>query len=463
MGVTSRSVNLTNALNQEVSDIKFIAKSWWENLGTSKQDKIIQAVEYNKVLDISDYQEYGISVIKDYSNAYSYIPNDVPARPTMTNEKIVSMNNSIVEYCKKYNTSVNISYHGMYSNQTTSPTSELRYEFYSYIMSFGRSDAKKLIYNIWMVPSYTQPLSGLGYIGYNPKNGLNFISPGFVVDLDRPSAQPSRYFDVEGTRFDFANLIGICGDYNFSYDASISVPKSLPVTQVVNSNMDLAQLQSIYDAQQKQIEVSGTTVKSLEDIIKDTGSIVDSTNGTLEEVKKSNGFLGSIKDFVTVTLPDFLGKILDGVKGIPAAIGSIVGTVIGSIGDFITITLPDFLSNILSGIIALPNAFINSIQERMLDPPDLSFLDLFPLLLAIILALIKLFGVILLYIIGIKNIPSDPSLLPSLVQQGITFTKNINFPFFNMTLYSIVITALFILMLLRVTKVLRKAIHKEFA
>lgn len=74
LGITTRSKRLTDSIGSEINDIKFMTKNWWDSLGTIKQNNIIQKVEYKQTLDISDYQEYGLSVIKDYSNIYDYKP-----------------------------------------------------------------------------------------------------------------------------------------------------------------------------------------------------------------------------------------------------------------------------------------------------------------------------------------------------------------------------------------------------
>lgn len=181
----------------------------------------------------------------------------------------------------------------------------------------------------------------------------------------------------------------------------------------------------------------------------------------------------TVTDAPAIPVPDtdagffenLFNKLWEWLKKLWEAITSIPSLIVGLWELLKTLlqTILEWIMAIPAAIAAVPSAITDWIQQRINSPPKIPLLpQLFLNIILILLALIAFFVAVIAYILSIRSILADPSLLPPLVQQGITFTKNIRFPVFNMTLYTIVTTTLFIFIVIRVVGMLRKSIHARF-
>jgi hypothetical protein len=195
----------------------------------------------------------------------------------------------------------------------------------------------------------------------------------------------------------------------------------------------------------KDAEIQGTSNLNL---------IASDTAGYLQQIAQTDtqsvGILQGIKDLIT---------------GIPAAIWNVfTGTLEGIRTTAGTISTG--IGTVIDKIVALPLAISQSIgdfiKSKVENLPDPGLPNLFLLLLLILLALIKLLLASLAFIIAMRGIPADPSFFPPLVVQGIDFTKNLDIPVFQTSFYNVILSVVFIISLLKVVKVVRKAIDKEF-
>lgn len=167
------------------------------------------------------------------------------------------------------------------------------------------------------------------------------------------------------------------------------------------------------------------------------------------------------------TATDAIAKALDNVASwdVRTTLKALENAVTGALSGALTVAGIASLIEILTSIKDLIIEAIkpNAIDDTMDSNTDPSFFDLAKLLyilLAIIILLIILFLNCLRFIILIFSIPASTAFLNENIIMGIEFIKNLQVEKFNLSLYDLIVSVVYLLLFLAIIKAIRNKIDR---
>lgn len=233
--------------------------------------------------------------------------------------------------------------------------------------------------------------------------------------------------------------------------ATVETDISAIKTHVLSQEENLARLNKMLEGNttktitfNKELDYMGTNIDNLENKIGGITSGIENNTGVLEGIK---GILENWKDSI-LTVPTAIQNVITKIGDVATTIGNAIGNVAEKI-----ISLPGAIAQSIGD-------FIKARTDDIRHSPNLP--DLLGLLILIMIALIRLLLACINFILSMRGIPANPAFFNANIVKGIDFTKNMRIPVFNLSFYNVILSVVFILSLLRVVKIIRRAIEKEF-